>query len=51
MLDPEDVRDDRPEYLLLLAWNLRDEITQQMAHVRDWGCRFVVPVPRLEVFP
>ena len=51
VLDPEHVRDDRPEYLLLLAWNLRDEITQQMAHVRDWGCRFVVPVPRLEVFP
>jgi len=51
VLDPEQVCDDRPEYLLLLAWNLRNEITQQMAYVRDWGCRFVVPVPRLEVFP
>jgi SAM-dependent methyltransferase len=51
VLDPEHVRDDRPDYLLLLAWNLRDEITQQMAHVRDWGCRFVVPVPQLEVVP
>lgn len=51
VLDPEHVRNDRPEYLLLLAWNLRNEITQQMAHVRDWGCRFVVPVPHLEVFP
>jgi SAM-dependent methyltransferase len=50
VLDPEHVRDDRPDYLLLLAWNLRDEITQQMAHVRDWDCRFVVPLPRLEVF-
>ena len=49
VLDPEHVRSDRPDLLLLLAWNLRDEILEQMAHVREWGCRFVVPVPRLEV--
>jgi SAM-dependent methyltransferase len=51
VFDPEHVREDRPDYLLLLAWNLRDEITEQMSHVREWGCRFVVPVPRLEVVP
>jgi SAM-dependent methyltransferase len=51
VFDPQHVRDDRPEYLLLLAWNLRDEIIQQMADVREWGCRFVVPVPHLEVIP
>jgi SAM-dependent methyltransferase len=51
VFDPEHVLEDRPDYLLLLAWNLRHEITRQMAHVRDWGCRFVVPVPELEVFP
>jgi SAM-dependent methyltransferase len=51
VFDPEHVFEDRPDYLLLLAWNLRHEITRQMAHVRDWGCRFVVPVPQLEVFP
>ena len=39
-----------PTTCCCLPWNLRDEITQQMADVRDWGCRFVVPVPRLEVF-
>jgi SAM-dependent methyltransferase len=50
VLNPGYVDDDRPDYLLLLPWNLRDEITQQMAHVREWGCRFVVPVPHLEVF-
>ena len=43
------VRRDRPDYLLLLAWNLRDEITQQMADVCEWGCRFVVPIPEVEV--
>jgi SAM-dependent methyltransferase len=51
VFDPDHVREDRPDYLLLLAWNLRDEITQQMADVREWGCRFVVPVPQLEVIP
>jgi hypothetical protein len=35
--------------LLLLPWNLRDEIMAQMADVREWGCRFVVPVPRVEL--
>jgi SAM-dependent methyltransferase len=51
VLEPEHLDRDRPDYLLLLAWNLRDEITAQMAHVREWGCRFVVPVPELEVVP
>ena len=49
ILAPDHVRRDRPDYLLLLPWNLRDEITEQMADVREWGCRFVVPVPRVEV--
>ena len=51
ILGPEHVRLDRPDYLLILPWNLRAEITGQMADVREWGCRFVIPVPRLEVLP
>jgi SAM-dependent methyltransferase len=51
VLEPDHVRRDRPDYLLLLPWNLRDEIVAQMADVREWGCRFVVPVPSLEVVP
>jgi SAM-dependent methyltransferase len=51
ILEPDHVRDDRPDYLLVLPWNLRDEITAQMADVRKWGCRFVLPVPRLELVP
>jgi SAM-dependent methyltransferase len=47
--DPDFVRRDRPDYLLILPWNLRDEITRQMADVREWGCRFVLPVPQVEV--
>jgi hypothetical protein len=39
----------RPDYVLVLPWNIVDEITAQMAVVRDWGGRFVVPIPRLRV--
>jgi SAM-dependent methyltransferase len=42
---PEEVARTKPDYLLVLPWNLRDEIVQQMAHVREFGCRFVVPIP------
>jgi hypothetical protein len=36
---------------LILPWNLKDEIMVQMSHVRAWGGRFVVPIPRVEVLP
>jgi SAM-dependent methyltransferase len=49
IFEPDHVRRDRPAFLLLLPWNLKDEITAQMADVREWGCRFVVPVPELEI--
>ncbi|MDD5177603.1 MAG: class I SAM-dependent methyltransferase [Sterolibacterium sp.] len=49
ILPPERVRATRPDYLLILPWNLRKEIVQQMAHVREWGGRFVLPIPRVEV--
>jgi SAM-dependent methyltransferase len=39
----------RPDYVLILPWNLRDEITGQMAAIRDWGGRFVVAIPALTV--
>jgi SAM-dependent methyltransferase len=46
---PERIRETRPDYVLILPWNIRNEIVQQMAHVRDWGGRFVVPIPRVEI--
>lgn len=41
---------ERPDYVLILPWNLRDEISAQLAYVREWGGRLVVPLPSLEVF-
>jgi SAM-dependent methyltransferase len=46
---PERIREARPDYILVLPWNLRDEIIAQLAYVREWGCRFVIPIPEVEV--
>lgn len=51
ILDPDHVRDTRPDYLLILPWNLAREIAQQMAHIRDWGGQFVIPVPEVRIIP
>ena len=51
VLPPEALRDVRPDYLLVLPWNLKDEIVEQMAWIREWGGRFVVPIPAVEVLP
>jgi predicted TPR repeat methyltransferase len=51
VLPPEELDRRRPDYVLLLPWNLREELVAQLAHVRDWGGRLVVPIPRLEVLP
>jgi hypothetical protein len=49
VLAPPAIAEARPDYVLILPWNLRDEIMAQMAHIRDWGGRFVLPIPRLEI--
>ena len=43
------IDDAKPDYLLILPWNLKTEIIGQMRHVADWGCKFVVPIPTVEV--
>jgi len=39
-----------PDYVIVLPWNLANEITEQLAYIREWGARFVVPIPRLQLF-
>ena len=46
---PDRIAETRPDYVFILPWNLREEIVSQLGYVREWGGRFVVPVPRLEV--
>jgi SAM-dependent methyltransferase len=46
---PDKIMETRPDFVLILPWNIRDEVMQQMAAVRDWGGRFIVPIPRAEI--
>jgi 2-polyprenyl-3-methyl-5-hydroxy-6-metoxy-1,4-benzoquinol methylase len=46
---PERIAAEKPDYLLILPWNLRDEVMEQMSHIREWGGRFVVPIPDVQV--
>lgn len=46
---PDKIRQTKPDYILILPWNLRDEIVHQMSDVRRWGGRFIVPIPKPEV--
>jgi hypothetical protein len=47
---PDHIRETRPDYVVILPWNLKDEIMQQLSFVREWGGRFVVPIPRVMVY-
>jgi hypothetical protein len=47
--NPEKIKEVKPDYLLILPWNLSQEIIQQMSFIRDWNGKFVVPIPELQV--
>jgi hypothetical protein len=46
---PERLLAERPDYVLILPWNIKDEIVAQMSDVRAWGGRFVIAIPQLSV--
>jgi 2-polyprenyl-3-methyl-5-hydroxy-6-metoxy-1,4-benzoquinol methylase len=46
---PDRIREVRPDYVLILPWNFKDEIVQQMSFIREWGGRFVVPIPEARI--
>ncbi len=49
--EPERVRVTQPDYLLILPWNIREEVMNQMSYIREWGGKFVVPIPAVQVYP
>jgi hypothetical protein len=49
--EPERIRKSRPDYVLILPWNFKDEIMAQNGYIRDWGGQFVVPIPAVTVYP
>ena len=46
---PEKIAETKPDYVLILPWNLKDEITSQLAYIRSWGARFVIPIPEVSI--
>ncbi len=46
---PDRIRETRPDFVVILPWNLRDEIIEQLQFIREWGGRFVVPIPKVAV--
>jgi hypothetical protein len=48
--DPERIQETKPDFVLVLPWNLKDEIMEQMSFIRRWGGQFVVPIPRVQVY-
>src|SRR4030065_740880 len=47
---PDKIKEDKPDYVLILPWNIKDEIMEQMSFIREWGGKFAVPIPELTVF-
>ncbi len=47
---PDRIRETKPDFVVILPWNLKDEIMQQLQFIREWGGRFVIPIPRVAVY-
>jgi len=45
IFSPEKIAETRPDYVVILPWNLKDEIVQQLRYIREWDAKFVVPIP------
>ncbi len=46
----ETIKSEKPDYIVILPWNLREEISNQLSYIKDWGGKFVVAVPQLQIF-
>lgn len=49
VVDEAVLQDQKPDFVLILPWNIKEEITKQLAYIRDWGGQFVVPIPAISV--
>ena len=46
---PDKIRETKPNYVLILPWNIREEVMQQMAFIKEWGGKFLIPIPEVKV--
>ncbi|MFI2901501.1 hypothetical protein [Klebsiella aerogenes] len=50
IVSPQRLLDEKPDVVLILPWNIKDEVAQQLAEIRAWGGRFAIAVPQLQVW-
>jgi hypothetical protein len=48
---PDKIRETRPDYVLILPWNIKDEIVKQMSYIREWSGQFIIPIPEISIHP
>jgi hypothetical protein len=49
VVNEQELMRSRPDFIIILPWNLRDEITKQLSYVRKWDCKFVIAIPQLQI--
>jgi len=49
VIHPDEIARTKPDYILILPWNLKNEIIELLAYVREWGAKFVLPIPQVEI--
>lgn len=49
VVDETHLKNSRPDYILILPWNLKEEITHQLSYIKEWSGRFVLPIPKVEI--
>ena len=50
IMDPKEIQKTKPDYLVIIPWNLKDEIMEQMSYIRDWGGKFVILTPEVKIY-
>ncbi len=51
IFSPDKIRETKPDYLFILPWNFKEEIMEQNAYIREWGGKFVIPIPEVRIIP
>jgi SAM-dependent methyltransferase len=48
---PDRIRETKPDYVMILPWNFKDEIMEQTSYIREWGAQFIIPIPEARIYP
>ena len=51
IFDPNKIKETKPDYVLILPWNLKNEIMEQLSYIKEWDGKFIVPIPEARILP